>query len=117
MSKTGKITKLYDDYIMHTYKRVPLCIEKAKGVKLWDIDGNSYLDFFPGWGVSNVGHCHPKVMGAVREQIGKLIHIPNNLYNPHQAKLAKELVRIAFEGKIFFQSKEWTSKNKINTSI
>jgi len=52
--------------------------------------------------VSNLGHCHPKVMGAVREQIGKLIHIPNNLYNPHQAKLAKELIRIAFEGKIFF---------------
>ena len=69
---------------------------------LTDIQGKKYLDFFPGWGVSNLGHCHPKVMGAVREQIGKLIHIPNNFYNPHQAKLAKELIRIAFEGKIFF---------------
>ena len=70
--------------------------------KLTDIHGKKYLDFFPGWGVSNLGHCHPKVMGAVREQIGKLIHIPNNFYNPYQAKLAKELVRISFDGKIFF---------------
>ena len=40
-------------------------------------------------GVNNVGHCHPKVMSAVRDQIGTLIHIPNNFYHPNQAKLAK----------------------------
>ncbi len=97
-----EIFSAYDDYILTTYARQPVIFVKGKGSVLTDIHGKKYLDFFPGWGVSNVGHCHPKVMGAVREQIGKLIHIPNNLYNPFQAKLAKELIRVAFPGKIFF---------------
>ena len=53
-------------------------------------------------GVNNVGHCHPKVMSAVRDQIGTLIHIPNNFYHPNQAKLAKEIIRWSFPGKVFF---------------
>ena len=100
--KATEIYQEYNDHILLTYTRMPAIFVKGKGSVLTDIHGKKYLDFFPGWGVSNLGHCHPKVMGAVREQIGKLIHIPNNLYNPHQAKLAKELIRIAFEGKIFF---------------
>src|SRR5579864_41906 len=100
--KSNEIFQEYNDHILLTYTRMPAIFVKGKGSVLTDIQGKKYLDFFPGWGVSNLGHCHPKVMGAVREQIGKLIHIPNNLYNPHQAKLAKELIRIAFEGKIFF---------------
>ncbi len=100
--KADEIFQEYNDHILLTYTRMPAIFVKGKGSVLTDIHGKKYLDFFPGWGVGNLGHCHPKVMGAVREQIGKLIHIPNNLYNPFQAKLAKELVRIAFEGKIFF---------------
>jgi len=100
--KANEIYQEYSDHILLTYTRTPAIFVKGKGSVLTDIQGKKYLDFFPGWGVSNLGHCHPKVMGAVREQIGKLIHVPNNFYNPHQAKLAKELVRIAFEGKIFF---------------
>ena len=100
--KAVEIFQEYNDHILLTYTRMPAVFVKGKGSVLTDIQGKKYLDFFPGWGVSNLGHCHPKVMGAVREQIGKLIHIPNNFYNPHQAKLAKELIRIAFEGKIFF---------------
>ena len=97
-----QILNSYDEHILNTYTREPLVFVKGKGSMLTDIHGKKYLDFFPGWGVSHLGHCHPKVMGAVREQIGKLIHIPNNFYNPHQAKLAHELNRIAFESKIFF---------------
>ena len=100
--KAVEIFQEYEDHILQTYTRMPAIFVKGKGSVLTDIHGRKYLDFFPGWGVSNVGHCHPKVMGAVREQIGKLIHVPNNVFNPHQAKLAKELIRIAFEGKIFF---------------
>ncbi len=100
--KAEEIFEAYNDYILTTYTRQPVIFVKGKGSVLTDVHGKKYLDFFPGWGVSNLGHCHPKVMGAVREQIGKLIHIPNNLYNPYQAKLAKELIRIAFPGKIFF---------------
>jgi len=92
----------YDKYILKTYTRIPVIFVKGKGMTLTDIDGKKYLDFFPGWGVSNVGHCHPKVMSAVRDQISKLIHVPNNLYHPNQAKLAKEIVRNAFPSKVFF---------------
>lgn len=97
-----EILESYNDNILLTYTRQPIVFVKGKGSILTDMTGKKYLDFFPGWGVSNLGHCHPKVMGAVREQIGKLIHIPNNFYNPHQAKLAKELNRIAFASKVFF---------------
>ncbi|MFH0877933.1 MAG: aspartate aminotransferase family protein, partial [Candidatus Omnitrophota bacterium] len=81
---------------------VPFIFVKGKGMKLVDLDGTTYLDFFPGWGVGNVGHCHPAVMSAVRDQIGKLIHVPNNYYHPNQAKLARELIRASFPGKVFF---------------
>ncbi len=97
-----EIFNTYDQYILSTYTRIPAIFVKGKGMTLTDIDGKKYLDFFPGWGVNNVGHCHPKVMSAVRDQIGKLIHIPNNLYHPHQAKLAKEIVSHAFPSKVFF---------------
>lgn len=100
--KSQEIIESYNDNILNTYTRVPAIFVKGKGSVLTDVNGKKYLDFFPGWGVSNLGHCHPKVMGAVREQIGKLIHVPNNLMNPQQAKLAKELIRISFPGKIFF---------------
>lgn len=96
------IFKSYDDYILSTYTKIPAIFVKGKGMTLIDIHGKKYLDFFPGWGVNNVGHCHPKVMAAVRDQIGKLIHIPNNLYHPQQAKLAKEIIQNSFPGKIFF---------------
>jgi len=100
--KKQSVFDSYDKYILSTYSRVPFIFVKGKGCVLTDIHGKKFLDFFPGWGVSNLGHCHPKVVAAVRDQIGKLIHIPNNLYHPNQAKLAKELIRVSFPGKIFF---------------
>ena len=100
--KAQEIFKAYEDYVMNTYTRSPIIFVKGKGTKLWDIHGKEYLDFFPGWGVSSLGHCHPNVMAAVRDQIGKLIHIPNNLYHPNQARLAKEIVFWSFPAKVFF---------------
>lgn len=92
----------YSDYIMPTYTKYPLVFVKGKGSKLWDMHNKLYLDFFPGWGVNNLGHCHPKVMSAVRDQVSKLIFVANNFYNVPQAKLAKELVYRAFPAKVFF---------------
>lgn len=100
--KKQDIFDAYNNYIMSTYTRQPLIFVKGKGSRLWDIDAKVYLDFFPGWGVSNLGHCHPKVMSGVRDQIGKLIHLPNNYYNVAQAKLAKEIIYWSFPGKVFF---------------
>ncbi len=102
MKKIGKIIGLYDKYIMQTYKRVPLCIEKAKGVKLWDVDGKEYLDFFPGWAVSGIGHCHPKVVAAINKQAKKLLHVSNNYYSEPQALLAEAIIKNSYPGKVFF---------------
>ncbi len=100
--KLEDIFESYKNYIMPTYTKVPLVFVKGKGSRLWDIHNKVYLDFFPGWGVGNLGHCHPKVMQAVRDQISKLIFIPNNYYHIPQAKLAKELVYRTYPAKVFF---------------
>ena len=89
--KLQEIFDTYKDYVTPSYTKVPLIFVKGKGSFLWDIHGKKYLDFFPGWGVGSLGHCHPGVMNAVRDQISKLIFVPNNYYNLPQAKLAKEL--------------------------
>lgn len=91
MMKLREIFEAYDNHIVPTYTKQPLIFVKGKGSYLWDIHNRRYLDFFPGWGVGNLGHCHPKVMSAVRDQISKLIFIPNNFYHIPQAKLAREL--------------------------
>ena len=72
-------------------------------MKLIDIDGKVYLDFFPRLGVSSLGHCHPDVVSAVRDQIDKLIHLPNNYLSLPQARLAKEIILQSFPGKVFFR--------------
>ncbi len=100
--KKDEVFQSYEKYIMGTYTRLPLIFVKGKGSKLIDIHGKEYLDFFPGWGVNNLGHCHPKVVSAVKDQLKKLIFIPNNLYHIGQAKLAKEINFWAFESKVFF---------------
>ncbi len=89
--KAQEVFDVYSDCIMPTYAKFPLVFVKGKGGYLWDVQGKKYLDFFPGWGAGNLGHCHPKVMSAVRDQVSKLIFIPNNYYNLPQAKLAKEI--------------------------
>ena len=89
--KKDEVFENYEKYIMGTYTRTPLIFLKGKGSKLIDIHGKEYLDFFPGWGVNNLGHCHASIASAVRDQINKLTFIPNNLYHISQAKLAKEI--------------------------
>lgn len=100
-----KLEEVFDSYkenIMPTYTKMPLVFVKGKGSRLWDIHNKEYLDFFPGWGVGNLGHCHPKVMQAIRDQVSKLIFIPNNYYHIPQAKLAAEVVKRSFPSKVFF---------------
>ena len=100
--KAQEIFQNYQEYIMPTYTKVPLIFVKGKGSWLWDIQHKVYLDFFPGWGVGSLGHCHPKVLAAVRDQVSKLIFIPNNYYHHSQAKLAKEIVYWSYPAKVFF---------------
>ena len=100
--KTKEIIKDYDLFVMGTYTRYPLVITKGKGKYVWDNNGKRYLDFFPGWAVSGLGHCHPLVVKKTKEQVEKLIHVSNNYYNLLQGRLAKEIIKNSFAGTVFF---------------
>ncbi len=99
---TKEIIAQYERFVMGTYSRGPAVMVKGKGLKLWDLEGNEYLDFFTGWAVSGLGHCHPMVVNAVRNYLKKIIHVPNNYYNMLQGKLAEKIIEHSFEGKVFF---------------
>ena len=92
----------FKKYVIANYSRLPRVITKGQGCYLFDDQGNKILDMFPGWAVSAIGHCHPKVVEAIREQAGRLLHIDNTFYSEPQGKLAKLLSERAFGGKSFF---------------
>ena len=91
-----------DTYIASTYSRLPIVITKGKGCRVWDSDGREYLDFVSGLAVCNLGHCHPKIVEAIKEQSNRLIHISNLYYTEPQAELAKLLIENSFADKVFF---------------
>lgn len=99
---TKDVTQLYSDYILPTYTQVPVCLVKGKGSRVWDLEGREYLDFFPGWAVSGLGHCHPEVVNAIKEQSRKILHISNNFLNLKQAELAQTIVEASFPARVFF---------------
>lgn len=101
MSRADEIRNLHQDYVMPTYAP-GLALVRGKGSKVWDADGNGYLDFLSGISVVNVGHCHPRVVRAIRAQAGTLMHVSNLYFNEHQPRLAKELAARSLGGKCFF---------------
>jgi len=99
---TQETIDLFNKYVIANYSRLPRVIVKGEGCYCFDADGNKILDMFPGWAVSAIGHCHPKVVEALRKQAGELLHIDNTFYSEPQGKLAKLLSERAFGGKCFF---------------
>jgi acetylornithine/N-succinyldiaminopimelate aminotransferase len=99
---TNEVIELFDKYVIGNYGRLPRVITKGQGNRLWDADGNEILDMFPGWAVSGIGHCHPKVVEAVRRQAGELLHMDNTFYTEAQGRLAQMLSERGFGGKCFF---------------
>lgn len=99
---TNEIMEMFDKYVIANYGRLPRAIVKGEGNYLWDAEGNKILDMFPGWAVSGIGHCHPKVVDAIQKQAGELLHIDNTFYIEQQGLLAKLLSKRAFGGKCFF---------------
>jgi len=91
-------------FIMGTYKRYPLAVNRAKGKYIWSEKGKRYLDFFSGLSVNNLGHCHPQILKAIKEQIIKHLHISNLYYDRLQVELAEKLVRLSIPGKVFFSN-------------
>jgi predicted acetylornithine/succinylornithine family transaminase len=99
---TQETIDLFDKYVIANYGRLARVIVRGEGCYLYDADGNKILDMFPGWAVSAIGHCHPKVVKALRKQAGELLHIDNTFYSEPQGELAKLLSERAFGGKCFF---------------
>ena len=89
-------------YLMQTYARSPLVIERGKACWVWDSKGKKYLDFVAGLGVNALGHGHPRILKALREQAGRAIHVSNLYYHPYQGLLAAELAKITGMDRAFF---------------
>jgi acetylornithine/N-succinyldiaminopimelate aminotransferase len=89
-------------YVLPTYARFPVQLVRGAGCRLWDDEGNEYLDFLAGISVCNTGHCHPEVVGAVQEQAAQLMHTTNLFYTAPGMELAERLSRSSLGGRVFF---------------
>jgi predicted acetylornithine/succinylornithine family transaminase len=87
---------------MNTYARNPVEFVRGAGTRLWDDEGNEYLDFLCGISVSLLGHCHPAVVEAVRDQVGRLIHVGNLFHTEPPERLAARLCDLSLGGAVFF---------------
>jgi predicted acetylornithine/succinylornithine family transaminase len=93
----------YKQYVIGNYTRYPVCLVRGEGSVVYDDEGRRYLDLFPGWGCALLGHCPPRVVEAVRRQVGTLIHVPNTWHTEPQALLAEALsTRASWPGMCFF---------------
>lgn len=88
--------------IASTYARYPVAFERGKGARIYDVEGNEYLDFLAGISTVSLGHAHPKVTAQIRKQAGELLHTSNLYHIPQQALLAQKLVSRSFADKAFF---------------
>ena len=87
---------------MRTYRRGAVDFVRGEGPLLWDAEGREYLDFLTGISVCSLGHCHPAVVAAVREQAGRLMHVSNLFYTEPMARLAERLAESSLGGRVFF---------------
>ena len=99
---TQELIKIEDDYFINTFTRQPIVLDHGEGVKVWDIDGNEYLDMFAGIAVNCLGHNHPKLVKAIQDQAEKLIHISSIYYNEPALIYAKRLVNKTGFDRIFY---------------
>jgi predicted acetylornithine/succinylornithine family transaminase len=98
----GELQELERTSVIASYARFPVEFVRGEGARLWDAEGNEYLDFLCGIGVTSLGHCHPRVVEAVREQVGRLMHVSNLFYTAPGMLLAERLSRSSLGGKVYF---------------
>ncbi len=89
-------------YHTPNYGRTPLCLVRGDGLRVWDSDGREYLDFTSGIAVTGLGHCHPRVTGAIQEAAATLLHVSNIFHTAPQTHLAKLLCEHSFADRVFF---------------
>jgi predicted acetylornithine/succinylornithine family transaminase len=102
MTPLADLQSLESDYVVGTYARNPVEFVRGSGTKLWDSDGNEYLDFLGGISVVQIGHSHPRWVDAVSDQAARLAHVGNLFYTEPSMRLAKRLSDSSLGGKVFF---------------
>jgi acetylornithine/N-succinyldiaminopimelate aminotransferase len=104
MTTLEQIAELERRYLLSTYNRYPVVLERGKGVFVYDIEGKKYLDFVSGIGVNALGHAHPRIVRTIREQAAKLIHVSNLYYHEYQGALAEKLCGLSGMSRAFFSN-------------
>ena len=104
MTNTDEIIERERRFLLPTYNRYPIALERGKGVFLFDREGNRYLDFVAGLGVNALGHAHPRVVKAIREQSARAIHFSNLYYHEFQGRLAEKLCQLSGLHRAFFSN-------------
>jgi acetylornithine/N-succinyldiaminopimelate aminotransferase len=104
MNTFEQIAELERQYLLQTYNRYPVVLARGKGVFVWDIECMKYLDFVSGIGVNALGHAHPRIVKAIRDQAAKLIHVSNLYYHEYQGPLAEKLCKLSGLNRVFFSN-------------
>jgi len=98
----GDLQALEREHLVPAYARAPVAFVRGEGARLWDAEGNEYLDFQTGLAVNSVGHCHPAVVEAICAQAQRLIHVGNLFYSEPGMRLAQRLAQSSLGGKVHF---------------
>jgi len=104
MTQTDDIIERERRFLLPTYNRYPIALDRGKGVFLYDCEGNRYLDFVAGLGVNALGHAYPRVVKVIREQAARAIHFSNLYYNEYQGRLAEKLCQLSGLNRAFFSN-------------
>src|ERR1700722_4647815 len=104
MNTFEQIAERERQFLLQTYNRYPVVLTRGKGVFLYDLDEKRYLDFVSGLGVNALGHAHPRIVKAIREQAAKLIHVSNLYYHQYQGPLAEKLCTLSGLNRAFFSN-------------
>jgi acetylornithine/N-succinyldiaminopimelate aminotransferase len=104
MDTFEQIAERERQFLLQTYNRYPLVLTRGKGVFLYDIAEKRYLDFVSGLGVNALGHAHPRIVKAIREQAAKLVHVSNLYYHEYQGLLAEKLCVLSGLNRAFFSN-------------
>ena len=103
MEHTNKAwSELDQQYYLPTFKRYPVALSHGKGSRVWDVEGNEYIDVLAGIAVNTLGHAHPELVQTICEQAGKLMHISNFYVSEPQVKLAQRLAELSGLSRTFF---------------
>src|SRR6202163_659763 len=104
MDTFDQIAERERQFLLQTYNRYPIVLTRGKGVFLYDLDDRRYLDFVSGLGVNALGHAHPRILKAIREQAARLVHVSNLYYHEYQGPLAEKLCALSGLNRAFFSN-------------